>query len=73
MAIPLAPTSCGYEKMAEYFTKMQYCDLEVSAVKADFDEIFEVGGVSVARRERRKNRTNSIECDVSNLKDMFAS
>ena len=43
------------------------------AAQADFDQFFEVAKVLLSRKGRRKNRMNSAECDVANMKDMFVS
>ena len=40
---------------------MEYCELEVSAVQADFGDISEVKEVAVVIQERRKNRMGDIE------------
>ena len=68
---PLAPTARGYAKMEECCAEIKNCALEVLATRADVGDISEVKKLSVYRQDRRKNRTNSIENAICQLRDTF--
>ena len=70
---PPSPTARMCENVEAYYPKSKIAiyDLEFLATRADVGDISEVKKLSVYRQDRRKNRTNSIENAICQLRDTF--
>ena len=60
MVIPLPPNARGYKKSAEYFAKMENCDLKILSTQADFSEIPDAGGIFCGETSFERLRTQGL-------------